>query len=92
MRIVIKTYLPLSFTDNSFAFTCKTSKHEHQEIPFSDIYVITDLAFMWKFVKVLLSYLNLAVSGSISSNSLTGERGTLAENFSERCGNDGLSG
>ena len=32
--------------------------------------------------KVLFSYLNLAVSGSISSSSLTGERGTLAENFS----------
>lgn len=31
-----------------------------------------------------LSYLNLAVSGSISSSSLTGERGTLAENFSVR--------
>lgn len=29
-----------------------------------------------------MSYLNLAVSGSISSSSLTGERGTLAENFS----------
>lgn len=29
-----------------------------------------------------VSYLNLAVSGSISSSSLTGERGTLAENFS----------
>jgi hypothetical protein len=28
------------------------------------------------------AYLNLAVSGSISSNSLTGERGTFAENFS----------
>lgn len=28
------------------------------------------------------TYLNLAVSGSISSNSLTGERGTFAENFS----------
>lgn len=28
------------------------------------------------------AYLNLAVSGSISSSSLTGERGTLAENFS----------
>lgn len=29
-----------------------------------------------------MSYLNFAVSGSISSSSLTGERGTLAENFS----------
>lgn len=28
------------------------------------------------------SYLNLAVSGSISNSSLTGERGTFAENFS----------
>lgn len=28
------------------------------------------------------THLNLAVSGSISSSSLTGERGTLAENFS----------
>lgn len=33
-------------------------------------------------MEVLISYLNLAVSGSISSSSLTGERGTLAENFS----------
>lgn len=31
------------------------------------------------------SHLNLAVSGSISSSSLTGERGTLAENFSGIC-------
>lgn len=41
--------------------------------------------------KVLISYLNLAVSGSISSSSLTGERGTLAENFSasgEKEGNE----
>lgn len=35
------------------------------------------------FVKI--SNLNLAVSGSISSSSLTGERGTLAENFSGIC-------
>lgn len=31
---------------------------------------------------LFMSYLNFAVSGSISSSSLTGERGTLAENFS----------
>lgn len=29
-------------------------------------------------------HLNLAVSGSISSSSRTGERGTLAENFSAK--------
>lgn len=32
--------------------------------------------------KKAYSHLNLAVSGSISSSSRTGERGTLAENFS----------
>lgn len=35
-------------------------------------------------------HLNLAVSGSISSSSLTGERGTLEENFSVN--SEGLEG
>lgn len=38
---------------------------------------------LWQCLpKEVYSYLNLAVSGSISSSSRTGERGTLAENFS----------
>lgn len=49
---------------------------------FHVINVMTEAAIKYSSVEVLISYLNLAVSGSISSSSLTGERGTLAENFS----------
>jgi len=50
---------------------------------FSVVYEAQLKNIFWQRVpEEVYSYLNLAVSGSISSSSRTGERGTLAENFS----------